>query len=381
MRILINAANLHSGGALQVASSVIFELSNIFKGNLINNIHVIASSKVNASLVDLGFDPLSFCGYEVFDVSATECLNPDVRKRFSGYDAVFTIFGPMYFLTKLNNHLVGFAQPWIIYPDSLLKRKLPLFLWVVYRIKYEMQWIFFRRSHHLVVELEHVKKRLVEIRNYPASKISVIENCISPIFEETNLWQEVESQLFKEDRDVLKLGYLCRDYPHKNVDFLADVAAELKRISTRKYQFYVTLSDDEWGKKSDFFKKIIKNIGEIKVAQCPKFYLQLDATIFPSLLECYSATPIESFAMKVPVFVSDLDFLHDCCHEHAIYFDPLDPASAASVIESWFVEKSVKDRKAHVESAFNYFCTLHSAKERAKSYLALIQNFAKNKGC
>ena len=36
--------------------------------------------------------------------------------------------------------------------------------------------------------------------------------------------------------------------------------------------------------------------------------------------------------MRKPLFASDLPFIHDCCHAHAHYFDPLDVDSMADVI-------------------------------------------------
>jgi glycosyltransferase involved in cell wall biosynthesis len=381
MRVLINATNLHSGGALQAASSLLLELSkNLNRASASYNFFVFASSEVNSCLADLDFDPASFDGYEVYDVTPAKALRPSVRRKFDGYDLVLTIFGPMYFLRRLKHHIVGFAQPWIIYPDNLLRKKLSLFSWLMYRIKYEIQWIFFKKSECLIVELAHVKARLSELRKYPSLKISIIENATSPIFKKSNLWQEIEGELIGEDKETIKIGYLCRDYPHKNLDFLADVAAKLKEVSSKQYQFYVTLNDNEWRKKSVYFKKFVKNIGEISLAQCPKFYSSLNATIFPSLLECYSAMPIESFLMKVPVFASDLDFIHDCCHNHAVYFDPLDSNSAALEIDNWFSNKSLIIKNKRINDAFKFVNSITDSKARALSYLAIIENFIKIRG-
>ena len=61
----------------------------------------------------------------------------------------------------------------------------------------------------------------------------------------------------------------------------------------------------------------------------------MDAIIFPSLLECFSATPLEAMAMEKPFFASDREFIRDVCSDYALYFDPEDPISAANVINDY----------------------------------------------
>ncbi|MBT3583408.1 MAG: hypothetical protein HN509_00765, partial [Halobacteriovoraceae bacterium] len=103
---------------------------------------------------------------------------------------------------------------------------------------------------------------------------------------------------FNKQKSDLTLGIVSRDYPHKNLKVLPDVAVALRQIYGINVRFLVTLTDDEWSMRDLRFYKYIDNVGSINIAQCPSFYKLLDGVIFPSLLECFSATPIESMIMK-----------------------------------------------------------------------------------
>jgi glycosyltransferase involved in cell wall biosynthesis len=96
----------------------------------------------------------------------------------------------------------------------------------------------------------------------------------------------------------------------------------------------------------------------------------MDAVIFPSLLECFSATPLEAMVMGKPLFASDRPFNREVCHSHAHYFDPLSPASAATAIAKVFAN-GVADPRA-LQIARDHAIHFSNPKERAKEYLSLL---------
>lgn len=370
-RILINAANLHNGGGVQVATSFIMELSGMVERFPDFNFMVYASTEVDANLASSGFDKDSVSRYAVFDVYGIQTLKPSLARRFEGFDLVFTIFGPFYRLTKLPNHVVGFAQPWIIYPENEISRSLSLGNRLRTKLKFWLQWVFFRREARLVVELGHVKNRLVELKRFPADSISVVSNCVSAVYFDQSRWAQLHG--LDEGKDgIVRLGFVSRDYPHKNIDVLLEIAKVLKRISSLDYRLYVTLTDAEWQARSDEFRSTIVNVGPISVAQCPTFYSAVDAVVFPSLLECFSATPLEAMVMERPLFASDRGFVRDCCGEHAMYFDPLDAEEAAKKIDNWFSRLQDEERRLHVEGARKHVLSLPGSRKRAENYLHIL---------
>jgi glycosyltransferase involved in cell wall biosynthesis len=371
-KILINAANLHTGGGVQVAVSFISEFSDNFKNLLPHNISVYVSSEVNNELILSGFNPESIKNYVVFDVYGISALKNINMQRYYGFDLVFSIFGPLYLPRFIKNHIIGFAQLWIIYPNNSTSKKMPVKSQLVLRIKFLIQWIFFKFSASLlVVESKHVKDRLIDFKNYPAEHIEVVSNCVSALYFDASTWLPLPAVIGLPS-DVIKIGYVSRSYPHKNLHLLIDVAHELIKISNFRFQFFVTLNEDEWATFSPEYQAIIANIGPLTVTQCPTFYQAMNGVIFTSLLECFSATPLEAMVMQRPLFASERNFVRDCCAEHAIYIDPLDSKDIAEKIHAWFVVKPAQEKAMHIEQAYQHVLTLPNSKDRALGYINII---------
>lgn len=141
--------------------------------------------------------------------------------------------------------------------------------------------------------------------------------------------------------------------------------------------FYLTLNEMEWSNYSEDFGELGSTVGALSVYQCPAFYQQMDAVIFPSLLECFSATPLEALAMKKPLFASNRGFVRDVCQDYAFYFDPLDAEDIAKVIADYFQNELKAD--AEFERARSHVLKFSNAKQRAESYLQIIEQQLESK--
>jgi glycosyltransferase involved in cell wall biosynthesis len=364
---LINATNLHYGGGVQVAVSFINEIISNKQNKDLKNISIYLSNKVNNSLLNSNKKAKIFFKCLVHDIYGLNLRSLKFYKSLSEFNTVFTIFGPLYKIYTPFKSVVGFAQPWIIYPKNDCYKMLPFFLKIKMRLKYYIQSIFFKRADVIVVELEHVKKRLEKTLNISANRICVVHNCVSSIYYEKKLWQTVDVPNFN---GYLRLGYLGRNYLHKNTSIFPKIAKELNKTYNMKVLFYVTFSEQEWKSCSIEFKEVSVNVGELKIAQCPHFYKSMDAMIFPSLLECFSSMPLETMFMKKPLFASDRVFNREICGSFANYFDPLSPIDAANKISNIFLNKYPKHEDLHKaqEHAINF----SSPKKRAEKYLNLI---------
>ena len=362
---LINAANLHNGGGVQVAVSFIYEIDKLKKYNF----DVIVSNVVHIELVSLGVSVDSFNSYKIFDSRGILILlNFKFQKLLLNYDVVFTIFGPLYSWKKPNMNIVGFAQPWIIYPRNEIFYSYNYFNKLKVLVKYFLQWTFYRKSDKLLVELDHVKQRLNQLHDTSNIKILVANNCISSLYFNKNKWVNIN---FNKQKSDLTLGIVSRDYPHKNLKILPDVAEVLRQIYGINVRFLVTLTDDEWSMRDLRFYKYIDNVGSINIAQCPSFYKLLDGVIFPSLLECFSATPIESMIMKKPVFASDRLFIKQACDSFVNYFDPNNTESIARSIYKYFLKNELQ-RSNFVDNAYNHALKYNNPSARAVKYIKTI---------
>ncbi|MGY2285371.1 glycosyltransferase family 4 protein [Pseudomonas gingeri] len=368
MKLLVNAGNLHFGGGVQVAASFIDELSRL--GDRATLFSVLVSTEVNDNLARIGCKTSCFVSYEVFDTYGLSCLWASLLGRFKEYDLVFTVFGPAYFFSQRFISIVGFAQAWIVYPNNESYANTPKFSRYKARLRYWLQSLFFRRADRLIVEAEHIKSRLASRGIFTGEAIDVVPNCISSLYFDSAKWEYLD--FVTSSSGVLRIGYVGRDYAHKNIGVLPEVSKKLREDHGLDVQFYVTLSESEWEARSDFFKAEIKNVGVLAVSQCPSFYQQMDAVIFPSLVECFSATPLEAMAMCRPLFASDRSFVRDVCGEWAEYFDPLNIDDIAKTINLYFsTEESV--RCSRLQAAQKYSAGFSSAKGRALSYLDIIE--------
>ena len=365
MKILINASNLHSGGGVQVASSFINELPSI-SNNIIKCFDIIVSSEVdkNINKVTKNF----FKNYKVHNIFGLKKYINNID-LFDTYDLVFTIFGPCYHPIK-GISLVGFAQPWIIYPENECYNMLSVLQKFKFKLKFYLQKKFFKTSDFCVVELEHVKQRLVDLDIFKSERIQVVYNTVSNVYFSPEKWEKINF----ETSEKFKIGLISRDYFHKNTAILPKVKEILKNKYKKDVDFYVTFNEQEWQNKSSEFQNNIINIGPLKVNECPNFYEKMDAIIFPSLLECFSATPLETMIMEKPLFASDRGFIKDVCLDFAFYFEPTDPESAAAVINDFIENKNINELDIKLKAAQTHAKNFSTARQRAVKYTQIIEN-------
>lgn len=141
-RVLINASNLHVGGGVQVATSFILELSKLSVCASEVDWSFYVSSAVDRNLKASGLCLDRFRNYQVVDVHGLGALNRKTSALFDGFDLVFTVFGPLYVRARLKSHLVGFAQPWIVYPQNEVFERLSFKQRLLFRVKFALQWLF-----------------------------------------------------------------------------------------------------------------------------------------------------------------------------------------------------------------------------------------------
>ncbi|HID9742997.1 TPA: glycosyltransferase [Proteus mirabilis] len=368
MKIVINASNLHVGGGVQVAASFINEVYELFYKKEKIPYHIVVSNAVYKNIstyIDIN-KFLSFNILDIYGMKKNQQLNTEI---FSNIDILFSIFGPFYLKNNAKIKITGFAQPWIIYPKSPAYNKLSILNKIKYKVKFSIQEFYFKKDTLLVVELEHVKKALLRRRiKKNDDEVSVVYNAVASIFDNPKEWKQIN---YKKNK--FTLGFLGKPYPHKNIKILSKVSEILKNKYHISCDFLFTLTDVEMNKLGFNRLDNFYSIGPISVNQCPSFYKAIDALIFPSLLECFSVTPIEAMKMSTLVIASNLPFVSDICKDSALYFDPLDPSDIAKKISYAINNKDEMLKK--IKLANNIVNHLPSAKDRALAYLNIIDKF------
>lgn len=324
--LIIDASNLRTGGAVQVASGFITDLVRDYQVQALSSkwdtVKILVSSAVKSNL-DL--EPGDESNILVVDSTWKSLLRPKRRDRV---DVLFTVFGPSYIRIPADVRIVGFADVTSIYgyPSELAQPN--IISRIIARIRSKVKLNLFRRYSQLVVETSAIKDKLSSF-GFDSSRITVVSNSPHPVFTRNS--DGKVPQFPAREEGMINLCYITRDYPHKNLSFLGEVGRFAESIGLR-FRFFVTLTPQEWEKQSTDFKLYCHNLGPLTIERVPSVYKRSDCVFFPSLLEASSATPLEAMVVGLPLAASDRDFVRTVVGDYAKYFDPSDPKSAALAI-------------------------------------------------
>lgn len=369
MNLIINASLGYSGGGLQVALSFIHECASI-EGHIY---HVFMCSSVSKQ-VDKASFPANFHFYDIPSLKFYQFQNCLTRlaERIEA-DAVFSIFGPVYWKPKVP-HAIGYAIPHYIYYDSPYWNIVSLKEKLINRLKRSIHfWYLKRDATALVCETEDVRQRVASL--FPDKKTYTVSNTCASVFREKHQIGEGNCRLKHSDR--FRLLTVTRYYPHKNLNIIKSVIAELKkRGKAEGVQFVLTIDKDAYQRVfGNGYEDTVVTVGAVPLNEVPALYRACNAAFLPTLLECYSANYPEAMSTGLPILTSDLGFARTVCHEAALYFNPLDAEDIATkiinVVEDETVRKQLKEAGAKRLQEFP------NAHERALKYLEICSMLAK----
>ncbi|MFS1984180.1 glycosyltransferase [Vibrio breoganii] len=372
MRLLINAANLHIGGGIQVACSLINEIYESREFVKDDSILILASSEVCRSI--------SFPA-KLPDNIKVKCLNyygprggfnfrRQLIKEIVDFNAesVFSVFGPSYLYDLPVKHFIGFANAWLVSPNKKLFESMPYKQRFFSKLKYFFYKLsLYLESTTLITETDLMKSKISKDWVLKRKNVFVVSNCHSSIYNDRNQWKKIEIPDFDCD---LVLCTISSNYFHKNIDVIADVAKILDDKFDLTAKFIVTLPNEVYDSKSFQFKKYTYNVGPVLPEQCPYIYEEAGALFLPTLLETFSASYPEAMVMNVPILTSDLDFARDICKDSAIYFDPSDSYDIADKIYNLASDDSLRLNK--IRKAKNLLSTMPNSSQRLQQILNII---------
>ncbi len=284
-----------------------------------------------------------------------------VRRR---YDVSFSVFGPEYAARRATRRIVGFADVRSIHgvplgePTGLGGR-------LRWRLRGVVSRRVVKRSDLVVVETSALRDSM-RSRGFRNHDIRVVPNTISAVFAEARTAATHSLPTGGE----LVLAYVARPYPHKNFGFLTELARFAREDHGVRVSYLLTASEAEADEAAPGLAALAECVGVVPVRDLPNLYEKCDAVLFPSLLEAFSATPLEAMASGRPVFASDRDFVRAVCGDVPYYIDPLDARTSAHVIAQAMGDPMAVARK--VEAGRTLVDGIPSAQARARAYCALI---------
>lgn len=357
----LNFSNIRVGGAKQVAISFLLELSS----KDLEIFNIIVSKEIYDELKSLDYEYIKLL--KIYNSSIFKIFSFSLIPEIRNANLIFTLFGPFYGFTKAKT-ITGFAQGWILYPQNLVYKQITSFQKYKLKFKFFIQVLFFRKDNLLITETNASKEILINELNF--KNIEVVNNSLNTIYNKYK--PEI-----KEKNLSIKIGVIGRNYPHKNLQILPGILKSLKDNYGLEVSFYVTLTDIEFNTMTSNFKKNIKNIGLLKIIDCPGFYEKMDMIFFPSLLEIFSATSLESLYMKKPFICCDLPFNKGFLEKFAFYTKPNDISDSSRVISE--VIELYRSNDPLLKNILNlgseYIKENFKPSNRAKAYLEIINRY------
>lgn len=367
MNILINASNIKLGGGVQVAHSIFNSIYETIDSNLYN-FYFVASKKVYESLslekTTLN-ERLVLIKYSqklnVKNIATGKDVFLDNLTKEKNIAKVFSVFGPCYWRPS-KPHLVGYAKPQYVYPESPYFSRLSLKSWIILVLKKYFHLRDFKKNADIIVtENRDVTKRiskLLDIQGYTVS------NTANNVFSKYNFDNNLESETFR-------LLTITAHYPHKNLDIIDSVIDRLRNLYPNfLFLFTISLTKDQIRVKKRNLK-FISFLGEVRIQELPNLYKNSDAMFLPTLLECFSASYAEAMKTKTLILTSKLPFAKSICKDAAYYFDPLNPEEIAKVIYESYKNKEAS--QLMLSKGTELFNQLETPNSRFFKYLEILK--------
>ena len=325
MKIFVDCMPLSAGGGVQVAIAF---LENLRRGGA-PFLAALPESLLTALPAALGEardagQIRTFPKRSAIDIVLAGGRLRSLERAFKP-DVTFTVFGPAYFRAR-SPHLVGFALPNLIYP-----REGTFAGGRATRLTDALRRRLFQRADHLVVETEAAKRRLADLLGRRTEDVTVIGNSVNP-FLRLCAARPIPSQ---SALILVPSAY----YPHKNLEFVPEVARSMKEGGRGDAVFQLTLdpASPAWralvARASELgVGEMVTTLGIIRLDALAEAYQQARLVFLPTLREVSTAVFPEAFQFRRPLVTSDLDFARELCGAAAEYIPPHDARRTAAAL-------------------------------------------------
>jgi len=375
MILFINASTLSATGATQVAVSFINECKKFHQ-----HVYHVFLSKTVASHINQKSFPSNFTFYEIEWHPKHIYKGRSTRKMLRNYekeinpDCVFSVFGPS-FWTPTKPHLMGYAYPHYIYPESPYFKIAPAKdRLIVFLYKLIHRFFLKRNGKYYVSETEDVSDRVKKYLNLKDENFFTVTNTYNAFFN--NFIPHTKYFLPTKNDNEFRFLTLSSFSIHKNLTILNQVIPLLNKSGHKiDIKFILTINKTIYEEKfSPEAKKSIINLDRIPVDKCPDLYYEVDALFLPTLLECFSANYPEAMKMRKPILTSNLSFARGICEEAAIYFEPLNASDIVEKILMLINNESL--RLELIRKGTQQLQKYDSSDDRAKKYLFICENIS-----
>ena len=326
MKLLINASNLKTGGALQVTDSICRDLNRFPQHHFVVVISEALTSlnNIKGESIEV-FNCSSSNNYKVLLTGRDQFLDQLVLDK--RIDVVFSVFGPITWTPKVP-HLCGFARPHLVLGDSPYFKRMSFLESLKNKVLNGILSFYFKRGvTAFFTENSYISEKWQQASE--KTKVYTVTNYYNQVYDQPESWKSFELPVF----DGFTFLCVTANYPHKNLEIAISISKIFKsKYPDFKFRFVFTIREDEYPVLPSELRGYFLFLGKVEIQQCPSLYQQADIMFQPTLLECFTAIYPEAMKMEVPIVTTDLDFARGLCGDAAAYYSPLDAEQAASLL-------------------------------------------------
>lgn len=345
MKILINTISTkkHSGGAFQISQN--FMLKSLEHSDV--EWYHITSQDVDDTIGEK-FAHLKGTHYFVFPTQPDLCgTYKQVKKQVAELetkiqpDVVYSITAPSYFTFK-TREVMRFTNPWVTHPNKYSWSTMSL----LPKLK---QWLYclnqkrlMKAAYAFVTQTETTKKGIMRITGKPTEKVCVVNNVLPGVFKKMDNTPIIED-------DWINVACVGAPVPHKNMDIIPDVIAELARLGIENVRFHTTIPVDNpmIAKVVDRcaelgYKERIVNHGRVTQKELGEMYRRCQLCFLPTLLEVFSASTVEAMYFNLPIIATDFPFNTEVLADACLYYEPKNAKEAAKQLAKMIADKELQ---------------------------------------
>ena len=342
VRLILNAvsAKNYSGGVFQIAVNFFVE-SLAYEDDEIEW-YYFASEELDAVIGDR-LKSLPPNRYYVFPTQPDLGSYWSVRKQLRmieleiNPDVIYTVAAPCYFFFR-SKEVLRFTNPWILTSNK--------YAWSKLSARQRIRTVFYRclqkrlicKSEYFITQTETLKNKICEFTRLPEEQVQVINNVLPKVYVGCNTMRDgaLNDHLYN-------IAAIAAPFPHKNLDIIPYVLKDLRdEYGICNIRFHITVD-----KNLKLYKKIVETAKKFKVEDCiishgrvsqielVDIYRRCNMALIPTLLEVFSAAPLEAMFFNLNIVASDFDFNREVMGDAALYYIPTNHADAAKMIKRY----------------------------------------------
>ncbi|MDK0899082.1 glycosyltransferase [Clostridium perfringens] len=322
MKILVNANSLEEKGGISVLNNFIRDINNFeFLTNKDISITVIVPYKWEE------FDLITNNKVKVikFNTNKNRLLrklesNRKIKRILEkdSYDAYLSLQNTGLRSCNISQYIfIHTALPFVNIPKKYNIFKYSVILKIYYKLN-------INRFDGIFVQSNWLKNIIINKFNYHGE-----------VFVERPVPMDMKMNNCKLDLNVIeklntkkiKFLYPTRNEKYKNIETLIEAINKFNSINKEKVELFLTFEGND--------SENIKYIGNINYKSMNTLYKNIDAIIFPSLVETLGLPLQEAKLLNKDILVSKLNYSQEILGNHDFYFNPYCIESIVQCIEKY----------------------------------------------